>query len=731
MGTNIPNPINDPIGIQVALPNGHTMRSTHTAILPIANLPVKARQAHIFPALATGSLLSVGQLCDQGCKATFTATTMNVTLQGNTVLKGARTTPGLWIVDIGTPQTSTTPHTATRNQQQTCNAAIGAPKIAERIAFYHAALFSPALSTWEAAIKAGRMTTWPDLTIQQLRSHPPRSQAMVKGHMDQLRANIRSTKPKHSNQPEQHGTQTTTEAGLETEEDCNPGQQPHEPQEDNYLYADCIAPTGKIYTDATGRFILPSSNGNNYLLILYAYDANFIHAEPMKNRTGQEMLAAYKRALAVLDKAGMHPKLQLLDNEASKQLQLYIAKQGIDYQLVPPQIHRRNAAERAIRTFKNHFIAGLSSTDPDFPLHLWDKLLPQALLTLNLLRGSRINPRLSAQAQIHGAFDYNRTPLAPPGIKVLVHEKPHTRETWAPHAVEGWSIGPAMHHYRCHRVWIKATQSERIADTLEWFPAVIPMPTGSSSDRILAAAADLAQAINRATSTTANTTTTTETRAALEQLTTMFANHGIAATTGGLPRVEAPPKGTTRPQTAEPTDALPRVAYPQITAAVSNTAEKPGETGNTTTYADRTTNANQRRRLAKKTKQQQTDQQKANQEAENTALTQAIRTAQAETAAAEARLRTLQATQPQANAVIDKTTGETLEYRQVIKGPDKDTWLAGGGKRIPEALQLRNARTHPQRQSPSGAHRNLRQIRSELPAKQRRTAPGENHGRRR
>jgi hypothetical protein len=72
----------------------------------------------------------------------------------------------------------------------------------------------------------------------------------------------------------------------------------------------------------------------------------------------------------------------------------------VDFQLVPPNIHRRNAAEIVIRTFRNHFIAGLCSTNENFPLYLWDGLLPQALLTLNLLRGSRINPRLSAHAQL-------------------------------------------------------------------------------------------------------------------------------------------------------------------------------------------------------------------------------------------------------------------------------------------------------------------------------------------
>ena len=53
--------------------------------------------------------------------------------------------------------------------------------------------------------------------------------------------------------------------------------------------------------------------------------------------------------------------------------------------LVPPHYHRLNPAGKAIQSFKNHFVAGLSSTNPFFPLHLWDRLLPQAEKTLNML----------------------------------------------------------------------------------------------------------------------------------------------------------------------------------------------------------------------------------------------------------------------------------------------------------------------------------------------------------
>ena len=64
----------------------------------------------------------------------------------------------------------------------------------------------------------------------------------------------------------------------------------------------------------------------------------------------------------------------------------FMTNANVDFQLIPPSVHHQNAAERAISTFKNHFIAGLCSVDKDFPLHLWDCLLPQALLTLNILR---------------------------------------------------------------------------------------------------------------------------------------------------------------------------------------------------------------------------------------------------------------------------------------------------------------------------------------------------------
>ena len=41
-------------------------------------------------------------------------------------------------------------------------------------------------------------------------------------------------------------------------------------------------------------------------------------------------------------------------------------------------MHWRNKDERAIRTFDNHFIAGLYSVNRNLPLQIWHRLLDQA-----------------------------------------------------------------------------------------------------------------------------------------------------------------------------------------------------------------------------------------------------------------------------------------------------------------------------------------------------------------
>jgi hypothetical protein len=91
-------------------------------------------------------------------------------------------------------------------------------------------------------------------------------------------------------------------------------------------------------------------------------------------------------------------------------------------------------------------------------------------MTLNLLRKSRHHPQLSAVAHYHGMVDYNKNVFALPGCKIIAHEKPAKRRPWALHVQHGHYLGPAMHHYSCQNIYISATASQRIVDTLDFFP---------------------------------------------------------------------------------------------------------------------------------------------------------------------------------------------------------------------------------------------------------------------
>ena len=116
--------------------------------------------------------------------------------------------------------------------------------------------------------------------------------------------------------------------------------------------------------------------------------------------------------MARLRKNGMIVNLQILDNEASTKFKHLITEElGITYKLVPPDIRRHNDAERAIRTFKAHFLSVLAGIAPDFPKFLWDQLLPQTEITLNFLRQSTLDPTKSAWEFFNAAFYYAATPI--------------------------------------------------------------------------------------------------------------------------------------------------------------------------------------------------------------------------------------------------------------------------------------------------------------------------------
>ena len=400
------------------------------------NVSQQASEADILPSFKH-SLLSVGQLCDDNCTAIFSKHKCTIYNKRNEpVVTGIRNhSTGLY------EQSIPRKHDQATSQ---ANATLPTLNLEEHIKYLHQCAFSPAPRTWIQAVKKGHFKTWPGVTVDAIRRYLPKSEATAMGRLDQQRKNTQSTKLQNDDN-DNMTSPSPLENGLST----------------HAMYASTICynePTGKLYTDLTRRFPVQSSRGYKYILVAYNFDSNSIHVQPLKSRHDNDTIKAYEEIYAKLTSRGLKPKLHWLDIEASNALKMFITKEQTQYQLTPPHIHRHNAAERAIQTFKNHTIRGLCSVDKNFPLHLWCCLLDQAELTLNMLRTSQINPNLSAHEQINGTHDFNATPLAPPGTRCIAHKKSSQHGTCAPHGQPGWYVGAAPEHYWCYQIYIPKTQ---------------------------------------------------------------------------------------------------------------------------------------------------------------------------------------------------------------------------------------------------------------------------------
>ena len=351
------------------------------------------------------------------------------------------------------------------------------PSIEHTIRYLHASAGYPTKETWLKAIRQphSSYSTWPLVNVKNVNKHFPESEETQKGHMKSQRQGVRSTKitPKK--------------------------QEPQETQQEQPTENDIIIRTydtnDTMYTDQTGKFPHTSSRGNRYQMILFHVASNSIWVEPTKNKTEGEMILARQRALQRMKLCGIIPKRQVLDNEASAAYRTAIKESNMEYQLVPPDDHRRNVAEKAIQTWKDHFIANLSGTADTFPLHLWDQCIPQMERQLNLLSQSNANPKISTYAHLYGHHDYNAMPFVPIGMETLVHDRPHRRKSFAEHCSKGWVLGTSPEHYRCWKVHSKDTNANRISGRVFFKHKYITNPSASPEDAVMAAAANLASVL--------------------------------------------------------------------------------------------------------------------------------------------------------------------------------------------------------------------------------------------
>jgi len=213
-----------------------------------------------------------------------------------------------------------------------------------------------------------------------IKNHLPRSTATNKGHMRRHRSSTASTQ---NHQNDIIAARSEVDHMFPQQEICA--------MQDVFCFASLLANniTGTMYTDITGAFPVCLFKGMQYIFVAYVYDLNAIIMRTMPSCTDASMVTAFTEVITTLKARGYHPTLNVMDNKCSAAVKKYIRSENISIHLIPPHNHRVNAAERAITTFKEHFIAALATVDMHCPLQPWDEFLPQVEITLNMLHFSQ------------------------------------------------------------------------------------------------------------------------------------------------------------------------------------------------------------------------------------------------------------------------------------------------------------------------------------------------------
>ena len=472
----------DPVGTA----GGIVMRSVATDRFQLAGAPAGALDCKKFLEV-TLPLISVGRLCIHGLMVAFNKQGVYVFDQHGTVIAKGRRDPirNLYLIPVPV-QTTITQHRQRvacvhqATEQLSYEVAANAYEIRvipALITYLHGCAGFIPKPTWIAGINAGFYDGWPGLTAARVRLHLQKSEHTVMGHLKMVSQGLRSTsRPRSKRHPV--GVAVVEQREIDTEL------------------------RNHIGMDLPGRYPQTSTTGHKYIFVMYDYDTGYIKPVAMKSREMSEMLRCFDECYTMFKKAGYTAELIRLDNEVSRRLIDCIEAHKLDYQLVPPGDHRTSYTERAIQCLKNHLISMRSGADPTFKARDWDLMLPQAEITLNISRKSKINPKLSAYHAIHGTFNFNKSPLAPFGMKVIVHDRPDERCSWDDHGSRGFYVGPAIKHYRCYRCVMVKTKAIRISNTVEFFPQhAASNPIMTDAERISMLLSELISIVSKPTRT--------------------------------------------------------------------------------------------------------------------------------------------------------------------------------------------------------------------------------------
>lgn len=222
------------------------------------------------------------------------------------------------------------------------------------IKYMHQAFFCLPEQTLLRAASLGFLNNMPFLTLDLIHRYLTKSPAMAKGRLKLHPSGYQSTRQPRPALPHQPHAHTMTYAA------------------NIFCYtalADKQAST--FYTNCTGALLHHALDGQCLFFVAYACDPNYIFVVPITSTSTNNIMTAFQSVYNTIETNGYKPALNITDNQAASGIKIFMNSRGGAMKLVEPNNHCVNVAKWAIQTFKNLFISGLCTTDPQFPLQLW------------------------------------------------------------------------------------------------------------------------------------------------------------------------------------------------------------------------------------------------------------------------------------------------------------------------------------------------------------------------
>jgi hypothetical protein len=139
--------------------------------------------------------------------------------------------------------------------------------------------------------------------VKNINKYHPKTDETPKGHMNQQRKNVGSTKKLFK--------ECNVAAALRGKRVKN-------------IYVCTYNTRETTFSDQTSQFPTKSKRGNKYIMVLIKNDSSAILIEPMKSHKDAKMIWAYDVLVQRLLAASIHPQKHFLNNEISDNMKLHI-----------------------------------------------------------------------------------------------------------------------------------------------------------------------------------------------------------------------------------------------------------------------------------------------------------------------------------------------------------------------------------------------------------------------